>query len=340
MKKNIFILTFFFLCVCILYVRGEERKMQKLEIVPAPENFTLEKGNFIFKASTVITVEDTAMVSVAEQFASLFNVPAGFTPQVKTTAKAGDVCLRFDSSLKKEAYRLVITPKRINVYTSSKEGAFYAFQSLRQLLPSELEGGERAMNVDWSVPVATVNDSPRFGYRGVMIDVARYFIPKEDLLRLIDCISLLKINTLHLHLTDDNGWRIEIKKHPLLTAVGSRRVEREGLLFHERHNQRQGEPTVEKGFYTQTDIREIVAYASSRCIEIIPEIDMPAHSNAALAAYPMLACPVVDKFIGVLPGLGGNHADIIYCAGNENVYHFLQDVLDEVMALFLPGIFI
>lgn len=334
MKKNIFILTFFFLCVCILYVRGEERKMQKLEIVPAPENFTLEKGNFIFKASTVITVEDTAMVSVAEQFASLFNVPAGFTPQVKTTAKAGDVCLRFDSSLKKEAYRLVITPKRINVYTSSKEGAFYAFQSLRQLLPSELEGGERAMNVDWSVPVATVNDSPRFGYRGVMIDVARYFIPKEDLLRLIDCISLLKINTLHLHLTDDNGWRIEIKKHPLLTAVGSRRVEREGLLFHERHNQRQGEPTVEKGFYTQTDIREIVAYASSRCIEIIPEIDMPAHSNAALAAYPMLACPVVDKFIGVLPGLGGNHADIIYCAGNENVYHFLQDVLDEVMALF------
>ena len=193
---------------------------------------------------------------------------------------------------------------------------------------SELEGGERAMNVDWSVPVATVNDSPRFGYRGVMIDVARYFIPKEDLLRLIDCISLLKINTLHLHLTDDNGWRIEIKKHPLLTAVGSRRVEREGLLFHERHNQRQGEPTVEKGFYTQTDIREIVAYASSRCIEIIPEIDMPAHSNAALAAYPMLACPVVDKFIGVLPGLGGNHADIIYCAGNENVYHFLhqQDI--------------
>lgn len=95
-------MTFFFLCVCILYVRGEERKMQKLEIVPAPENFTLEKGNFIFKASTVITVEDTAMVSVAEQFASLFNVPAGFTPQVKTTAKAGDVCLRFDSSLKKK----------------------------------------------------------------------------------------------------------------------------------------------------------------------------------------------------------------------------------------------
>ena len=142
MNKNIFILTFFFLCVCILYVRGEERKMQKLEIVPAPENFTLEKGNFIFKASTVITVEDTAMVSVAEQFASLFNVPAGFTPQVKTTAKAGDVCLRFDSSLKKEAYRLVITPKRINVCT---EGAFYAFQKLAPTSAFRA-GGRRACN--------------------------------------------------------------------------------------------------------------------------------------------------------------------------------------------------
>ena len=119
--------------------------MQKLEIVPAPENFTLEKGNFIFKASTVITVEDTAMVSVAEQFASLFNVPAGFTPQVKTTAKAGDVCLRFDSSLKKEAYRLVITPKRINVYTSSKEGGVLC---LSKLAPTSAfrAGGRRACN--------------------------------------------------------------------------------------------------------------------------------------------------------------------------------------------------
>ena len=180
----------------------------------------------------------------------------------------------------------------------------------------------------------------RFGYRGVMIDVARYFIPKEDLYVLIDCISLLKINTLHLHLTDDNGWRIEIKKHPLLTAVGSRRVEREGLFFHERHNQRQrNEPTVEKGFYTQTDIREIVAYASSRCIEIIPEIDMPAHSNAALAAYPMLACPSVDKFIGVLPGLGESCWHHLLW-GMKMFIISLQDVLDEVMALFPSGIFI
>lgn len=334
MKNNIFILILFFLYVSTLHVTGAERNIHTLKVVPAPLSVIPEKGGFQFKAGTVIAVEDTAMISVAEQFASLFQAPAGFIPKVKAGEKKGDVCLRSDASLKKEAYRLVITPKRVDVYASSKEGAFYAFQSLRQLLPPELEGEERAENVSWTVPAATVNDSPRFGYRGVMIDVARYFMPKKDLLRLIDCIAMLKINTLHLHLTDDNGWRIEIKKHPLLTAVGSRRVEREGLLFHERHNQRQGEPTVEKGFYTQDDIREIVAYASAKCIEIIPEIDMPAHSNAALAAYPMLACPVVDKFIGVLPGLGGNHADIIYCAGNENVYRFLQEVLDEVMILF------
>lgn len=334
MKNNIFILILFFLYVSTFHVTGAERNMHTLKVVPAPLSVMPEKGCFQFKVSTVIAVEDTAMISVAEQFALLFQGSAGFIPKVKAGEKKGDVCLRSDASLKKEAYRLVITPKRVDVYASSKEGAFYAFQSLRQLLPPELEGEERAKNVSWTVPAATVNDSPRFGYRGVMIDVARYFMPKKDLLRLIDCIAMLKLNTLHLHLTDDNGWRIEIKKHPLLTVVGSRRVEREGLLFHERHNQRQGEPTVEKGFYTQDDIREIVAYASARCIEIIPEIDMPAHSNAALAAYPMLVCPVVDKFIGVLPGLGGNHADIIYCAGNEKVYHFLQEVLDEVMMLF------
>lgn len=115
---------------------------------------------------------------------------------------------------------------------------------------------------------------------------------------------MLKLNKLHFHLTDDNGWRIEIKKYPELTEIGSRRVDRPGKNFSERRNPRQGEPTVEKGYYTQDDIREIVAYAGERHIEVIPEIEMPAHSNAALAAYPLLACPVVNKYIGVLPGLG------------------------------------
>ena len=145
---------------------------------------------------------------------------------------------------------------------------------------------------------------------------------------------MLKLNTLHFHLTDDNGWRVEIKKYPRLTEVGAWRVDRQDLPFPARRNPKKGEPTLVGGFYTQEDIREMVAYAAERQVEIVPEIDMPAHSNAALAAYPKLACPVVKEYIGVLPGLGGRNSEIIYCAGNDSVFTFLQNVMDEIMELF------
>ena len=163
---------------------------------------------------------------------------------------------------------------------------------------------------------------------------ARFFIPKENVLRIIDCMGMLKINTLHFHLTDDNGWRVEIKKYPRLTEVGAWRVNRMDVPFYFRRNAEPGEPTPIGGFYTQEDIKEMVAYAADRQIEVIPEIDMPAHSNAALAAYPQLACPVVNSYIGVIPGLGGGSSGVIYCAGNDSAFTFLQDVLDEVMAIF------
>ena len=145
---------------------------------------------------------------------------------------------------------------------------------------------------------------------------------------------MLKINTLHFHLTDDNGWRVEIKKYPRLTEVGAWRVDRTDLPFPARRNPEPGEPTPVGGFYTQEEIKEMVAYAAERQIEVVPEIDMPAHSNSALAAYPHLACPVVKEYIGVLPGLGGRNSEIIYCAGNDSVYAFLQDVMDEILELF------
>ena len=163
----------------------------------------------------------------------------------------------------------------------------------------------------------TVQDEPRFGFRGLLLDPVRCFIPKKNVLRIIDCMAMLKINKLHFHLTDDNGWRIEIKKYPRLTEIGAWRVDRTDVPFHSRRNPERGEPTPIGGFYTQEDIREIVAYAADRQIEVIPEIDVPAHSNSALAAYPQLACPVVKDFVGVLPGLGGRNSEIIYCAGNE-----------------------
>ena len=167
-----------------------------------------------------------------------------------------------------------------------------------------------------------------------MLDAARFFIPKENVLRIMDCMAMLKLNKLHFHLCDDNGWRLEIKKHPRLTEVGAWRVDRRDVPFHSRRNPKLGEATPVGGFYTQEDMKEMIAYAAERQIEVIPEIEMPAHSNAALASYPELACPVVKNFIGVLPGLGGTHANIIYCAGNDSVFAFLQDVIDEVVELF------
>ena len=308
--------------------------IQSISIVPCPESITPGTGYFTFSGKTDFTVENEEQAEVARCFSALFTQAAGFTPSVKVGEKKGKISFLTDDALKSEAYHLEITPRQIIVKASDTKGFFYALQTIRQLLPASIEGTAVVETADWSVPAMTIKDEPRFGYRGLMVDVARFFIPKENLLRIIDCMGMLKINTLHLHLVDDNGWRIEIKRYPLLTEIGSRRVDRPGKSFPERRNPRQGEPTVEKGFYTQEDIREIVAYAARHQVEVIPEIEMPAHSNAALASYPLLACPVVDKFIGVLPGLGGNHADVIFCAGNDSVFTFLQGVIDEVVELF------
>lgn len=305
-----------------------------ISIVPCPEHITSGTGWFTFSSKTDFAVENVEQEGIVRSFTELFTKAAGFTPRVKVGEKKGKICFLTDTSLKSEAYHLEVTPKRIIIKASDGKGFFYALQTLRQLLPPSIESANVGPDTEWTVPALTISDVPRFGYRGLMVDVARCFISKENLLRIIDCAAMLKINTLHLHLVDDNGWRIEIKKYPLLTEIGSRRVERPGKSFPERRNARQGEPTVEKGFYTQDDIREIVAYAGRRHMEVIPEIEMPAHSNAALAAYPLLACPVVDKYIDVLPGLGGSHADVIFCAGNDSVFTFLQGIIDEVIGLF------
>ena len=307
---------------------------QPFSLVPCPVSLVPGTGNFHFSAKTSFAVENEGQAEQVRQFTELLTRAGGFTPRIKVDSRKGDVCLVTDATLKSEAYKLEITIKKITIRASDLQGFYYALQSIRQLLPSAIESEQVTENVDWIVPALTIIDQPRFGYRGLLVDVARFFSPKENLLRIIDCMAMLKLNKLHLHLVDDNGWRIEIKKYPLLTEIGSCRVDRPGKTFPERRNPRQGEPTVEKGFYTQDEIREIVRYAQERHIEVIPEIEMPAHSNAALAAYPLLSCPVVDKFIGVLPGLGGNHADVIFCAGNDSVFTFLQDILDEVLELF------
>ena len=304
------------------------------EVMPVPLPVSVEKtdGVFRFGEETVLAIADESQRAMAENFASLFTRTAGFTPAVQVGCK-GDIVFTPDTALKAEAYELQVDPRQITVKAADNGGFFYALQTLRLLLPSSVEGNIPADDA-WVVPALRVKDEPRFGYRGYMLDVSRYFLPKEDVLRMIDCISMLKINRLHLHLSDDNGWRLEIKKYPRLTEVGAWRVDRGDLSFPERRNPKPGESTSIGGFYTQEEMKEIIRYAADRQIEVIPEIDIPAHSVAALSAYPEYACPVVKEFIGVLPGLGGNHAETIFCAGNDKVYTFLQGILDEVMELF------
>ena len=246
-----------------------------------------------------------------------FHLPKHWTPSKAKWLK--------DPTMADETYRLSVTERDVTISASTQRGLFYGQQTLRQMVNQSDSQSLRCLNI---------SDEPRFAYRGLMLDVVRYFIPKDEVLRIIDIAAQLKLNNLHLHLTDDNGWRMEIKKYPKLTQIGAWRVER-NTLFPNRENPREGEPTPIGGFYTQKELRDIVAYAKKRHVRVIPEIEMPAHSVAAIASYPEMTCPVMgNRFIGVLPGIGGKDASIIYCAGNERVYSFLQDILDEVMSVF------
>ena len=202
-----------------------------------------------------------------------YELPQGWTARQARHQK--------DPSLGKEAYALSISEKGVTISASTEQGFFYGEQTLAQMI-SQSDGK--------SLRCLTVSDEPRFDYRGLMLDVVRCFIPKDEILRVIDVASQLKINNLHLHLTDDNGWRVEIRKYPKLTQTGAWRVARD-TPFPNRENPREGEPTPVGGYYTQKELRDIVAYAKRRHVNVVPEIEMPAHSVAAIASYPEMTCP-------------------------------------------------
>ncbi len=285
-------------------------------IIPTPVEYTAASGTATLSARAVITADRAAQKAAARLKDDLRDMNL-------LTAPSASVSLKTNASLKAGAYTLTVTDGAITITASNQDGFFNGVESLLQL--AETGNGV--------IKNCTITDYPRFEYRGLMLDVVRYFMPKNDVLRMIDVAARLKLNKLHLHLCDDNGWRLEIKSQPKLTKVGAWRVHRDEY-FPMRENAKEGEPTPDGGFYTQKEMREIVQYAADRNITIIPEIEMPAHSIGALASYPEYTCPVVDHFFGVLPGIGGNEASTIFCAGNEKVYTFLQKILDEVMAIF------
>lgn len=291
-------------------------------VIPQPAAWHTTKG--VAQVPQVVTIAaDARPMRDAASVAALQMAATGIDARVEKRGKAW-VQIAASPKLGAEQYCLTVRPEGVTVEAGDAAGAFYALHTLRQLLLASGGG---------TVECCTIEDAPRFGYRGMMLDVSRYFIPMEEVKRIVDIASMLKINRLHLHLTDDNGWRMEIKRYPQLTKVGAWRVARDEI-FPGRMNQREGEEATEGGFYTQRELRELVRYAGARCIDVIPEIEMPAHAIAAIASYPTLACPVVEKKVGVLPGIGGKDAAIVMCAGNEHTFQFIEGVLDEVMSVF------
>ena len=304
----------------------------ELSLIPQPQKMTLGKSSFQFNKGTKLVTENVDQKLIAAQFAELLEKPTGWNLDIVVGGDEGSNQVYFitEPMMEPEGYTLEVSQKRIEIKAAKPAGFFYALQTLRQLLPPEIESAKKE-NVDWLVPVISISDHPTFKWRGFMLDVSRHFFKKEEVLRMIDHLAIHKINTFHLHLTDDQGWRIEIKKYPRLTEIGAWRVDHEDKHWNSRPKQQTGEPATYGGFYTQDDIKEMVAYAQSRFVTIVPEIEMPAHVTAALAAYPYLSC--TGGPFTVLPG-GVWPITEIYCAGKDSTFLFLEDVLTEVMELF------
>lgn len=237
-----------------------------------------------------------------------------------------------DSLLPKEGYTLAISPQKIVITAGDPEGAFYAMQTMRQLLPPSFENGGGAEMRSVSLPLVKIEDAPRFSYRGMHLDVGRHFFEKEFVKKYLDYLSMLKMNFFHWHLTEDQGWRIEIKKYPQLTSHAAYREET--LLGHYNDSPQQFDGIRYGGFYTQEDIKEVVAYAQSLNITVIPEIEMPGHAQAAISAYPELGCTGVSVPVATKWGV----FDEVFCP-KEETFTFLEDVLSEVINLF-PGPYI
>lgn len=291
---------------------------QGINIIPAPVSLQQKEGAFKLGTSTKIYASSPEAKVVGEFFASKLNQATGFNVAVVGEEPSSGISLLIDSSLDMgdEGYSLDVESKNVVVKAKTAQGLFYGMQSFLQLFPAEIESPTVVSGIVWKAPAVSIKDEPRFGYRGIMLDPCRHFMPIENVKKYIDVLSLFKINRLHWHLTDDQGWRIEIKKYPKLTEVGSKRIE--------------GEGTEHSGFYTQEEIKEVVRYAADRFITVVPELELPGHEMAAIAAYPNLSCKGEPGTPRIIWGV----EDIVMCPGKEDMFEFLEDVIDEMVPLF------
>ncbi len=303
---------------------AEQKEYNKgINIIPAPASLTQSEGSFTLPKSVTFYAPTKEAQTVAGFFSAKIQAATGYKQTVTDQAGPETIALLLDNSLStgEEGYLLDVTPKGVTVKAQTPRGLFYGMESFMQLLPAEIESPTLVQGIAWTTPTVSIQDQPRFGYRGLMLDPCRHFIPVENMKKHIDAMALFKLNTLHWHLTDDQGWRIEIKKYPKLTEIGGKRIEGEGFEY--------------GGFYTQEQIKEIVQYAADRFITVIPEVELPGHGMAAIAAYPELSCTGEPATPRIIWGV----EDIVFCAGKEETFAFLEDVLTEVVALF-PGEYI
>lgn len=317
-NKYCLLLLPFFLLACQEKDLSEAVYNKGINIIPVPGELTLQRGNFIIDGQTKFVVSHDSLCSVAAFYANKMRRSTGFPISVETDGDKNVIRLEINDSMNEsdEAYHLMVSEDGARVVASTLKGLFYGMASFMQLLPAEIESETLVANCSWKVPAVDIKDAPRFKYRGLMLDVARHFISVEGMKKHIDMLSIFKINRLHLHLTDYQGWRVEIKKYPKLTEIGSRRIDEYGKEY--------------SGFYTQDDIRELVKYAQERFITIIPEVDVPGHSLAAVAAYPELSC--TGEQFDVMSRWG--RFPVVFCPGKEEMFEMLDGIFAELSELF------
>ena len=300
-----------------------------LDIVPYP--FSVESGRGVFEIAGADFYVDPSLgertMKAVDDFRLLLSGASGDESLLSEGKSGASVVFLLDSTLGKEEYNLDVTQRKVVVKSSDLNGAVYAIETIKQLLPVEIYKNSPAENVSWTIPCVKIHDRPRFAYRGLHMDPSRHFFEVDEVKRYIDIIVLHKMNTLHWHLTDDQGWRIEIRKYPKLTEIGAYR---DKTLIGHLNDDKGYDYTRYGGFYTQDDIREVVEYAASKGVTVIPEIDLPGHMLAALAAYPEYGCTGGPYEVW---GRWGVSEDVL-CAGKEETFEFLEGVLTEVMELF------
>jgi hexosaminidase len=308
---------------------------KEINIIPKPVEIKQNPGFFEVNKDCVIFYDDK-FKSNAEYLSKFLQNSTGYelkTEKIKNnseiTSTAKGIIFCSNSSkivLPVEGYLLTITKQKIIIESSDVKGNFYGIQTIRQLLPPEIESAIKSEGIAWKIPCVKIKDYPRFYWRGFMLDEVRHFFGMTFVKRMIDLMALHKLNKLHWHITDDEGWRIEIKKYPLLTSISSRRI----LSKKRNETPNIEDPKWYGGYYTQEEVKIIIEYANKHYIEIIPELEMPGHATAPLVAYPDFSCAKPGLYVPLI-GMGERHA---YCAGNFETFKFLKTITDEVIGIF------